>query len=124
MGNLSCYGEIDKQGNLQMWDKEELVLTAKKIKGFRFIHLFCSCPPGHKSAEADSIKIARLATESCVFPLYEVKNGRFKFTLDPPRKPIDEYISLQRRFVHWTEEDIGDYQRQVDRRWRELKKLK
>ncbi len=99
-------------------------LTAKKIKGFRFIHLFCSCPPGHKSAEADSIKIARLATESRVFPLYEVKNGRFKFTLDPPRKPIDEYIRLQRRFVHWTEEDIGDYQRQVDRRWRELKKLK
>ena len=99
-------------------------LTAKKIKGFRFIHLFCSCPPGHKSAESDSIKIARLATESRVFPLFEVKNGRFKITLDTPKKPVDEYIRLQRRFVHWTEEDIGDYQRQVDRRWRELKKLK
>jgi len=98
--------------------------TAKKIKGFRFIHLFCSCPPGHKSVEADSIKISRLATESCVFPLYEVKNGRFKFTLDPPQTSVDEYIRLQRRFVHWTEDDIGDYQRQVDRRWRELKKLK
>jgi len=43
--------------------------TARRIKGFRFIHLFCSCPPGHKSLETDSIRISRLAVETRLFPL-------------------------------------------------------
>ncbi len=98
-------------------------LAAKKIRGFRFIHLFCSCPPGHKSLEADTIRIARLATESRVFPLFEVRNGKFRFTVKPKKRPINEYIRLQRRFAHWKEDDFKRYQRQVDKRWRELNKL-
>ncbi len=98
-------------------------ITAQKMRGFRFIHIFCSCPPGHKSMEADTIRISRLATETRVFPLYEVKKGRFNFTVNPPQKPVDDYIALQRRFVHWGAEDIKRYQKLVNKNWKELKKL-
>ncbi|MCF7811046.1 pyruvate synthase subunit beta [bacterium] len=104
-------------------DFAQKLLKAKKIKGFRFIHLFCSCPPGHKSLEADAIKIARLATESRVFPLYEIKNGKFSFTLTPQKVKVDEYIKLQRRFAHWGIDEIKSYQREIDAKWRGLKKL-
>ena len=97
--------------------------TARKMKGFRFIHLFCSCPPGHKSLEADSVRIMRLAVETRVFPLYEVKKGRMEITVDPRKRPVDEYIRLQRRFAHWKEADIKAFQRNVDRNWRKLKNL-
>ncbi|HHE46847.1 MAG TPA: pyruvate synthase subunit beta, partial [Bacteroidetes bacterium] len=104
-------------------DFAEKFLKARKIRGFRFIHLFCSCPPGHKSLEADTIRISRLATETRVFPLYEVKNGKFSFTVNPAQKPVGEYIALQRRFAHWSAEDIRLYQKQVNKRWNELKRL-
>ncbi|NQU04955.1 MAG: pyruvate synthase subunit beta [Calditrichaeota bacterium] len=104
-------------------DFAQKFMTAKKMRGFRFIHLFCSCPPGHKSAEADAIKIARLATESRVFPLFELKKGKFRFTAIPPKTPVDEYVKLQRRFVHWGTDEIRKYQREIDKKWRELKKL-
>ena len=95
-------------------DFTQKFLKAKRMHGFRFIHLFCSCPPGHKSLEKDAIRIGRLATETRVFPLYEVIRGRFKLSPMPKKKPVDEYIRLQRRFAHWTNEDVKRYQREVD----------
>ena len=95
--------------------------TAKKIRGFRFIHIFSACPPGHKSLEADSIKLSRLAVETRTFPLYEIRSGRTKITVDPKPKPVDEYIALQRRFSHWTGKEIKALQRDVNRRWKRLK---
>lgn len=104
-------------------DFAQKFMKAKKIRGFRFIHIFCSCPPGHKSLEKDSIRISRLATETRVFPLFEVVKGKFSFTATPTKRPVDDYIKLQRRFTHWGEGEIRNYQREVDKRWRELKKL-
>ncbi len=97
--------------------------TAQKIKGFRFIHLFASCPPGHKSQEADTIRISRLAVETGIFPLYEVHNGKLKVTVDPPRRPVKEYIRLQRRFAHWTDKDFVELEHQIKKRWRWLKRI-
>ncbi len=96
-------------------DLARKILAAKEIKGFRFIHIFSACPPGHKSLEADSMKISRLAVETGVFPLYEIRDGIGALTENPHLKLIDEYIHLQRRFAHFTEEDIALAQTAADK---------
>jgi len=98
-------------------------LTAKKKKGFRFIHIFSSCPPGHKSAEKDSIRISRLAVETRTFPLYEMRDGQLEITVNPSPKPVNEYIELQRRFAHWKEEDLKRMQGDVNRKWEKLLRM-
>ena len=71
---------------------------------------------------AYSIRISRLAVESKVFPLCEVENGE-KWTINVcPRRevPVREYLKLQGRFSHLTEEDIEFIQENVDREWGRL----
>jgi pyruvate ferredoxin oxidoreductase beta subunit/2-oxoisovalerate ferredoxin oxidoreductase beta subunit len=98
-------------------------LKAKETRGFRFLHIFSACPPGFKSLEADSIKISRLATETRVFPLYEVVDGKLSLTVDPDPRPVKEYIALQRRFGHWNEDDYAKFQTNIERQWNELQRL-
>jgi pyruvate/2-oxoacid:ferredoxin oxidoreductase beta subunit len=68
------------------------------------------------------IRISRLAVESKVFPLYEVETGE-KWTINVrPRRevPMREYLQLQGRFSHLTEEDIEFIQENVDWEWERL----
>jgi len=94
----------------------------KEIRGAKFIHIFSPCPPGWKTEPAHSIRISRLAVESKVFPLYEVENGeQWTINVWPRREvPVREYLQLQGRFSHLTEEDIEFIQENVDREWERL----
>ena len=60
--------------------------------------------------------------ESKVFPLYEVENAeKWTITVWPKREvPVLEYLQLQGRFSHLTEEDIEFIQENVDRGWERL----
>lgn len=101
---------------------------AKKIKGFKFFHIFAPCPPGWKTNPQDTIKFAKMAVENRVFPLFEVEDGE-KWTINMPNPKkeklvtVDEYITKQGRFRHLKEEDVKDIQEFVDKRWAKLKKL-
>ena len=101
-------------------DFEHKFKKAQSIKGFRFIHAFSACPPGHRSLEKDSIKISRLAVECRDFPLYEILDGKFKITANPRQKPVEEYVKLQRRFSHWKEDDMIRMQNSVNMYWDQL----
>ncbi len=94
---------------------------AKEIRGTRFIHLLSPCTPGWKIASEYTIKVSRLAVRSRVFPLYEIENGRH-YTLQEERRvvPVREYLKLQGRFSHLTEEEIEATQRMVDDAWERL----
>ena len=94
---------------------------AKSIQGTRFIHLLSPCPPGWKISSEHSIKIARLATHTKTFPLYEViDEDKYIITLEPKNLPVKEYLSVQSRFAHLSEEDINLIQRRVDFEWEQL----
>lgn len=91
---------------------------AKSMTGFRLLHIFSPCPPGHKSLESDSIKISRLAVDTRVFPLYEVEDGvRYTLSREPKGVPIWEYIRLQGRFKHLNDQAVEIMQQRVDREW-------
>ena len=91
---------------------------AKSMEGFRFLHIFSPCPPGHKSTEANSVLISRLAVQTRAFPLFEVENGK-KYTLskNPQKLPLDEYLKLQGRFKHLGESERKFMQKTVDNEW-------
>lgn len=94
---------------------------AKKIRGTRFIHLLSPCPTGWRIPSELTIKISRLAVRSRVFPLYEIENGR-SYTLQEESHvvPVKEYLKLQGRFSHLTEEEIDRIQEMVDGEWQRL----
>jgi 2-oxoisovalerate ferredoxin oxidoreductase beta subunit len=97
---------------------------AKKMKGMKFFHLYAPCPTGWKHPPDITIRIGRLATETNVFPIYEVEDGVYKINkkIKNP-KPVSEYLKLQGRFRHLPEEEIKFIQKEVDENWNRLLKL-
>ncbi len=82
-------------------DLEYKVTKAMGVHGARYIHIHVPCPLGWGSAPADTIKIARLAVESGLFPLFEAMHGEITDRTRIRRKvPVEEYLRLQKRFAH------------------------
>jgi len=82
-------------------DLEHKVKTAMSMRGARYIHIFVPCPLGWGAAAHDTIKLARLATESGVFPVFEAERGEVtRVSKIRRRVPIDDYLRLQKRFAH------------------------
>jgi pyruvate ferredoxin oxidoreductase beta subunit len=82
-------------------DLEAKVTRAMAIAGARYVHIHVPCPLGWGSAPADTIKIARLAVESGLFPLFEAEHGTITSRIKLRRRvPVAEYLKLQRRFAH------------------------
>jgi pyruvate/2-oxoacid:ferredoxin oxidoreductase beta subunit len=95
---------------------------ARDIKGLRFIHILSSCPPGWKYPSELSVKIARLAVETKIFPLYEIESGRrYTLTVEPKGVPVREYLKVQGRFSHLTPQATQAIQANVDEEWSILK---
>jgi len=103
-------------------------------EGPAFLHLLAPCPRGWRSDTAKSIELARLAVETCVFPLWEAVDGELAMSpqskaigLKPDRKkPVADYLKMQRRFSHLFTpkfQHIADeIQADVDKRWNKLLK--
>lgn len=97
------------------------VERARALSGTRFIHLLCPCVPGWGIAEDASLRVARLAVESRLFPLYEVEDGlRYTITHAPAGLPVREYLSVQSRYRHLSEEAMRRIQETVDQEWARL----
>ena len=61
-----------------------------------------------------SVKLGRLAVETGIFPLYEVEDGKYKLNFDFPRlKPVTDYMKLQGRFRHLSEDILEKIQQRV-----------
>jgi pyruvate/2-oxoacid:ferredoxin oxidoreductase beta subunit len=94
---------------------------AKGIRGTRFIHLLSPCSPGWRIPSELTIKISRLAVRSKVFPLYEIENGRsYTIQEEPHTVPVKEYLKLQGRFSHLTDQEIEKIQEMADEEWEHL----
>jgi pyruvate/2-oxoacid:ferredoxin oxidoreductase beta subunit len=94
---------------------------AKATPGTKFIHLWVTCPTGYKSEERLSVKIARLAVETGMFPLYEVENGyRYTINQQPAFTDLAEYLNLQGRFRHISQEQMSEMRRSIKWEWKRL----
>ena len=106
---------------------EDLVRKVQKavsVRGTKFLHIYAPCPTGWKVPSEISVKLARLAVQTRIFPLYEVEDGeRYTINLEPVGYLVDEYFRIQGRFKHLSREDLDRIQEQVDRNWERLKAL-
>jgi pyruvate ferredoxin oxidoreductase beta subunit len=110
-------------------DLERKVTKAMGIHGARYLHIHVPCPLGWGSASQDTIKLARLAVECGLFPVYEAEHGVITDSRKIRRQvPVEAYLKPQRRFAHLftTEEGkrrIGMIQAMADRNIVEYKLL-
>lgn len=82
-------------------DLEAKVTKAMGIRGARYIHIMVPCPLGWGSASHDTVKLARLAIESGLFPLFEAENGEVTASRRIRRQvPVTDYLKPQKRFAH------------------------
>jgi pyruvate ferredoxin oxidoreductase beta subunit len=80
---------------------EAKVEKAMGMRGARYIQVFVPCPLGWGSKPADTIKVARLAVESGLWPLFEAEYGEITSVAEIRRQvPVADYLKLQRRFAH------------------------
>ena len=85
----------------ELRDLEAKVEKAMSLRGARYLHVLVPCPLGWGSASEDTIKVARLAKETGMFPVFEAENGQVTSVSKIRRqRPVEEYLRLQRRFAH------------------------
>ena len=103
------------------FDLMDKVAKGVAIPGPAYIHILSVCPTGWRSATDTVIKLGRLAVETGVFPLYEVENGQYKMSIDLPQlRPVKDYLKLQGRFRHLSDDTIGVMQERVEREYYKL----
>jgi len=117
---------------------QDLLMKVRRgleVEGPAFLHVLAPCPRGWRYDTSKTIEVARLATETCVFPLWESVDGEYSlsplskvFALKPERKkPVVEYLKMQHRFDHLFKEKkfeymVNEIQRLVDKNWFRLLK--
>jgi len=115
-------------------------LIAKCEKGYEangpsFINAIAPCPRGWRTEAADTLDLAKLAVETCVWPLYEFENGEYRLTAESAKiaegkinkKPLTDWFNAQGRFRHLAGEKwaplIKKAQADIDAKWEMLQKL-
>jgi len=83
-------------------DLEKKVQKAASIKGPKFLQIHVPCPLGWGHDTSLTIKVARLAVQTGLYPLFEMENGEITSVVKivPKPRPVEEYLKLQRRFRH------------------------
>jgi pyruvate ferredoxin oxidoreductase beta subunit len=82
-------------------DLEAKVERAMALRGARYLHVLVTCPLGWGAAACNSIGIARLATQTGLFPVFEGRDGDVTaVTKIRRREPVEAYLRPQRRFRH------------------------
>jgi pyruvate ferredoxin oxidoreductase beta subunit len=85
----------------ELHDLEAKVERAMEIHGARYLHVLVPCPLGWGHASNETIRIARLAKETGLFPVLEAEHGEIVSVSKLRRPlPVEEYLRPQRRYAH------------------------
>ena len=115
-------------------------LITKAEKGFEcggpaFLNTLSPCPRGWRFASDETINIAKLGVETCVWPLYEVENGKYALTGESKRiaegklekKPVSDWFKAQGRYKHMLKPEnaplVDKVQKEIDEKWEKLIRL-
>lgn len=109
-------------------DISEKARKAIYTPGAAFLNVMAPCPRGWRYPSEQLMEITKMAVETCVWPLYEVIEGKYTLSYLPNNKrPVEDYLRMQGRFSHMfkpgNEWMITEAQKEVDRNWEELLKL-
>ncbi len=95
---------------------------AAATNGPAYVHVLSVCPTGWRSPVDLTIRLGRLAVETGIFPLYEVEEGKYKLSIDFPKlRPVTDYLKLQGRFRHLSEDVMNEIQQRTNKEYAKLK---
>ncbi len=108
-------------------DLIEKVKKALSKEGPSFMNVIMPCNRGWRFKEEEGIEQARLAVETCFWPLFEIDEGTWRLTYKPKEKrPLVEWLKTQGRFKHLftpgNEWILNELQAYVDKNWEEILK--
>jgi pyruvate ferredoxin oxidoreductase beta subunit len=105
-------------------DLYEKFVKAKRIRGTRYMHIYSPCPPGWMFPAKDTVRMGQLAVETGIVVLFEIEDGKFRFTGRSKtmaergkKQPIINYVEKQGRFRKMSIEQLNRLQAWVDSRW-------
>lgn len=104
-------------------DLYEKVGRAFAADGPSFMNILSPCSRGWRFPDGDTVKLARLAVETCYWPLFEVIEGKWILNYKPKNKlPVAEFLSAQGKFKNITDdkEKIAFIQNRIDLEWKTL----
>ena len=113
----------------ELHDLEAKVRRAMDFRGARYIHILVPCPLGWGHGSAETIRMARLAKETGLFPVFEAEHGEVTAVSKIRRPlPVEEYLRPQTRFAHLFKppghpEVVARLQQLADRNIRRFKLL-
>lgn len=82
-------------------DLEYKVERAMSMRGARYLHVLVPCPLGWGSASALTLEVARAATRSGLFPVFEAEHGTVTaVTPIRGRTGVEPYLRMQKRYAH------------------------
>lgn len=85
----------------ELRDLEAKVRRAMEFRGARYIHILVPCPLGWGHPSSATIRVARLAQETGLFPVYEAEYGSVRRVSRIRRQlPVEDYLRGQQRFAH------------------------
>jgi pyruvate ferredoxin oxidoreductase beta subunit len=85
----------------ELRDLEAKVRRSMEFRGARYIHILVPCPLGWGHASSETIRMARLAKETGLFPVFEAEHGAVTNVSKIKRKmPVEDYLKPQQRFAH------------------------
>jgi len=106
------------------FDLIEKVKTAVACSGNAFILVMTPCPTGWIFNSGKTLDMGRRAVLSGYFPLFEVANNKTRLTVDlKKRKPVQEYLAMQRRFFTFPSNLVAVFQPAVDEFYEDIKKI-
>src|SRR3954454_18671778 len=97
-----------------------------EIRGPRYLHVLVSCPLGCWTAACETIRVARLATQCGLFPVFGAEHGEVvASTKIRQRVGVEEYLRPQKRYAHLfsperREDILAAIQAQADRNIRKF----
>ena len=104
-------------------DMAAKVKKAQAIRGTRVIIVLIPCLAGWGLADDAGVKVARMAVDSGVFPLFEVEDGlNYTLSSDARSQSVDGYLKVQKRYRHLGAEEIAGIQADVDQEWERLQR--
>ena len=104
------------------FDLMEKVARGAAVDGPAYVHILSMCPTGWRCAPERAIEIGRLAVQTGIFPLYEIEDGRYKLSVKLAKlKPVADYLKLQGRFGHLSEDTMQEIQDRVSRDYASLR---
>ena len=124
--NIPYVAQTLPLGNFR--DMSEKCEKAIYTKGAAFLNILAPCPRGWRYETSKLMEVAKLAVETCIWPLYEIVDGKLTMSYIPKKKlPVEDYMKMQGRYSHLftkgNEHLIADYQKQVDKEWQLLLNL-